>query len=486
MYKYIKTILILIPILALFYLFNKQFPLNGKLEIVYDFKKPNAFISHLYPIGRLSEISKTDGKHSQTIKIDPVYFDLELPANYQTATIQMTYQSKARPIIEIGALASKNIWNFQIQPMQNLIIDELIGKWDKTQKGETILLQREKKYNSIDSFIENLPLIDEIAVFNYNLPYEYIYPNYEKSDEYLEIQQKLKGQHSFYTYLGDGEDMDFSFWIEDLNERNGSDEGEIEIYRGSELIKKQIIPDDGIVDENKTKNDSREWKINLENPKSGLYKINLLFPDDILINKIKTKQKLIAFVNKLNLCNGENPQYSIRLFSNSSLFKAAVNSTSGFQTVKVDGQELDIQELNIEYIKDIENAENGYNIEIPKGSILISGDGLFSFGAEQFFNPRIKVLNKKDNLDGINYIIANYHPPILSDGWIVGKTVLNLLALNKENNKVKIIISAPNLNRAKGEVIINEIRVILETRPFFTKVRERLYNVILSNFYQKT
>ncbi|MFH1187885.1 MAG: hypothetical protein V1688_03425 [bacterium] len=477
-YKYIKTILILIPILTLFYLFNKQFPLNGKLEMIYDFKKPNAFIGSLNPAGRLYGITKRDGKYFQDIRIDPVYFDLELPANYQTATISMAYQSKNQPIIEIGALANKDIWNFQTQPIQNTIIDNLTGKWNKIQKDGTILLQKEKKYDTIDSFVGNLPPINEIAVFNYNLPYEYVYPNYQKSDEYLEIQQKLKGQHSFYTYLGEGEEMDFSFWLEDLNEHSGEDGGEIEIYRGSELIKKQIIPDDGIIDENKKRSDLGEWKINLENPKSGLYKINLLLTDDILINKIKTRQKLIAFVNRLNLYNGEDSQTEINLFSNSSLFKAATNYTSGFQVVKVDGQDLAVEELNKEFIKDVENAKNGYNIYIPKGNILISGDGLFSFGVEQFFDPRVKVLDKENNLDGVNYVIANYQPPILSNGWTVGKAVLNLPALDKKNNKIKIMISAPNLNKNRGEVRINEIRVLLETRPFFAKVYGRLLNYL--------
>lgn len=482
MYKYIKAILISIPILTLFYLFNKQFPLNGKLEIVYDFKNPNGFIGKLNPSGRLDEIKKTDGEYSQTMKIDPVYFDLELPSNYQKATIQITYHVKNQPIIEIGALASKDIWNFQTKPIQNLLIDNLIGKWHTFQQMDAILLQREKKYDSIDSFIKDLPPRDLIAVFNYNLPDEYVDQNYQQSDEYLEIQQKLKGQHSFYTYLGEGENIDFVFWLEDVNEHNGKDGGKIEIYRGSALVEKQIISDDDIIDESKIKNDLGEFKISLSNIASGLYKINLLLTDDILISKIKTDQKLVAFVNKLNLYNDKSLDKPVNVFSNSSLIKSATNCASGLQNLKIGNQDLEVKELNIEYIKEMKNHKNGYEIEIPKGNILISGDGLFSFGVEQFFDPRIKVLDKKDNLYETDYIIANYHPPQSVGGWAVGEATFDLAGIYKENNKVKIMISAPNLNINKGEVKINEIKAILETKPFLEKVYNRLRNVILNDF----
>lgn len=476
-YKYIKTILILIPILILCYLFNKQFPLNGKLEIVYDFKKPNAFIGNLNPNGRLSNIRKEDDKYYQTIIIDPVYFDLELPANYQKATIQVNYQSKTEPVIELGALAAKDIWNFQIQPIQNSIIDDLENKWNTIKEGETVLLQKEKKYDSIDSFLKDLPPLDEIAIFNYNLPYEYTIYDYQKSDEYWEINQSLKGQHSFYAYLGDGEDMGFTFLLEDLNEHNGKDEGKIEVYRGSELIDKQTVSDDGITDESKQKTDLGEWNINLTDTKPGLYKINLLLTDDILINKIKTKQKLVAFVNKINFYNPENTNNAVNVFSDSTLLKAATNYTSGLRKLKIGEEEMEIKDLNVEYKKEIQNAKDGYNIEIPSANLLVSGDGLFSFGAEHFFNPQIKILNKESALGGTNYIIANYHSPQSVGGWIVGEATFDLAGIYKENNKIKIMISAPNLNRNKGEVKISKIKAILETRPFFTKVRERLSNI---------
>ena len=284
-YKYIRIILIAIPVLFLVYLFNKQFPLNGKLEIVYDFSRPNAFIDHLTPEERVDEIERCDGDnppqpplslqragtaggrrdYCQTMKSDPVYFDLELPANYDKATIELKYQSQNQPVIEIGGLVSKNVWNFLTKPIQNTVIDELINKWHKVQQEDVVLLQREKKYESVHSFLSNLPPINEIAIFNYSLDYDYVYPNYNASDSYLKIEQGLKGKHSFYTYLGEGEKLDFNFLLQDVNEHEGGDEGKIEIYHGSEIIKEYFIADDGITNESRENSDLKELQVDLNN-----------------------------------------------------------------------------------------------------------------------------------------------------------------------------------------------------------------------------
>jgi hypothetical protein len=476
-YKYIRIVLISIPIIVLLYLFNKQFPLNGRLEIIYDFKKPNAFIGSLNPKGRLSNIKKSGGDYFQIMISDPVYFDLELPANYSKATVELKYKSENQEVIEIGGLANKDIWNFQSKPIQNIIIDGLIDEWHKIEQGDTVFLQKEEKYSSIDSFLKELPRIDEIAIFNYDLPYDYVYPDYKKSDEYLEINYQLRGKHSFYTYLGDGEDMDFSFWLYDVNEHQGSDNGQIEIYRGSKLIKKYVILDDGIVDENEKRTVLGEWKVNFSDG-SGVYKVNFLLTDDILINKIRTKQKLITFTDKLNFYSQKTLESPINLFSNSSLIKVATNHTLGFQVVKIDGQELAIEDLNVEYSKYVEPTEHGYNIEIPKGNIMFSGDALFSFGEEHFFDPRVKILDKEDKLSGTGYIIADYRSPTLSNGWSVGKAILDLPTFYKEKNKIRLMISAPNLDKNRGEIKISEIKIMLEAKPFILKVFDHLLRLI--------
>jgi hypothetical protein len=465
--------------LFLAYLFNKQFPWNGKLEIVYDFSKPNAFIGRLTPEGRVDEIEQLNGDYFQTIKIDPVYFDLELPASYEQAVIEVKYQSQNQPVIEIGGLVGKDIWNFQTKPIQNSVIDGLINKWHKIQQGDVVLLQREKKYDSIGSFLGNLPPINEIAVFNYSLPYDYSYPDYIANDNYLEIEQDLKGKHSFYTYLGEGENMDFSFWLQDINEHNGSDEGQIEIYHGREIIKEYFIADDGINNESQEKTDVRELPVNLNNVVRGYYKINLQFSDDIIIKKIKTKQNLITFINKLNLYNQEEPETPINLFSNSSLIRAATNQVSGLQTIKIGGQNLDISDVNIGYAQELSSqAWELSSILIPKGNIIIQGPGLFSFSKKQFFNPLLTVLDDGAKLNGINYIIANYQPPFKADEWNIGRAILDLPLLHQEKNKVKIMISAPNLDQNNGNIKITRIKIILEGKPFLLKILGRLNNWI--------
>ena len=91
-YKYIRIILIFIPIIILAVLFYKDFNPQGYLRIDYDFCRQSPFISKFSPHGRVLKIKKDRGECAQQMVIDPVYFDIRLPQKFDTARIKFWYR----------------------------------------------------------------------------------------------------------------------------------------------------------------------------------------------------------------------------------------------------------------------------------------------------------------------------------------------------------------------------------------------------------
>ena len=59
------------------------------------------------------------------------------------------------PIIELGVLTDKIQWLYDLEPIENQIIDKLGLVWSVVEQDGLILLQKEKKYDSIEDFLRN-------------------------------------------------------------------------------------------------------------------------------------------------------------------------------------------------------------------------------------------------------------------------------------------------------------------------------------------
>lgn len=105
--KIIRIIIIIIPILVLGYLIEKNLILTGHLEVSKNFKKLSPFISEFSPLERLGEVKKDEnGDYYQTIIGEPVFFRLTMPKIFKTARVEVIYKSEA-PVLELGAQLAK-------------------------------------------------------------------------------------------------------------------------------------------------------------------------------------------------------------------------------------------------------------------------------------------------------------------------------------------------------------------------------------------
>ena len=101
---------------------------SGKITYVYDFKKDNYFISKLTPDARVEERQN----NKQKIIGDPVYFSLRTPRRFNKAKLTLKYKRCKQepqcapanlPIIEVGALVDKTVWRYDLEPIENYIME---------------------------------------------------------------------------------------------------------------------------------------------------------------------------------------------------------------------------------------------------------------------------------------------------------------------------------------------------------------------------
>lgn len=458
--KIIRIIIIVIPILVLGYLVDKNLVLTGHLEVSRNFQKLSPFISEFSPLERLGEVEKDEnGDYYQTIIGEPVFFRLTMPRIFKTARVEVTYKSEA-PVFELGAQLAPLGVNYEFKPLQNLMLENL--KWEKLQEEGIILFQKNKKYEEITDFLDNLPAKNEIAVYNYDLNYNFKLPDYSPSNDTLKISQKLKGAHTFYTYIKN-EPLGLVLKVEDLNNHEGPDPLVVIISKNSERVHSTTLEDDGNTSGNGQVSAEREVKINLPNLAEGAYKVEILTTDDILTSQIETKQKYLAFAGHLNLA-GNAP---INIYTNGHKFDFETEKSEGLQEIKINEDKLNLDTAYTpisftlgQYKKDKINL-----IYLPKSNALIETDGLLTFSRETFFDPTVADLNNILDLDQeeINYILAQYELPLKFDGWSVASVNFDLSNKAISNKKLKFSLRAPGME--KGEIKIKEIKMILDKEP---------------------
>ena len=451
---------------------------SGKITYVYDFANgdyqlagADKFISQLTPEERVEEIKD----RSQKIIGDPVYFSLRLPRKFNKAKLTLEYKNESeRPLLEAGVLMDKIIWRYQLQPIENKIIDKLALVWNVIEENGIMLLQREKKYDTLDNFLANLPLPEEIALYNYDLKKEYLLKDYEPSKVKQEINYSLRGPYQFYTYIK-SEDLDFDFTLLDLNQNKDSDAVDINLYYDDKLIASRRLDDDGIKADKGEMKEVRKLDFAEAGLPEGVYKIELRANDDIITKKIATSQSKISFLNRIWLA-GENDK-DISLYTDSQLINVQTINPASLQIIKIGDKELEISSTYRQFSQMLENKVS--EIKIARGDIILAGSGVFSFNSENLLDPNFKKVDESfsANPAGINYILAGYRIPEEKDGWKTAQAEFDLNNAYREWNKNSFVVSIPGLkadNEINDSIEIRGIKIELEGKTLKEKLKEFL------------
>ncbi|MFW5888544.1 MAG: hypothetical protein ACOCVY_02395 [Patescibacteria group bacterium] len=466
-----------------------KFVPTGEITYTHNFQNKNGFLSDLTPLERTE---KEDGR----VKIlgDPAYFTLRTPRAFEEAEITFVYETgeNEHPLIEAGILMSENDWRYKMKPVQNRVIDQLSSVWNVLREDNLILLQKEKEFDSIEDFRQNLPLSREFALYNYSLKQDYSLVDYQPAVEGQKLDIPLRGGYEFITYVKD-EKMEFEFELFDINRNKEKDDVYLDLYYNGELLRSKHIKGDGISSDTKEINKLEKADIALQDMPEGVYKIEIRATDDIITKSIETKQKKLSFINRLQLAKpsvlGENKEdsYPLSMYFSGSGINAKTIYPDNLGAIKLENGKIDDLVLEDTYKKfsrniPVENLRETTSTEIllEKGGMILSGDGNFSFSADSLLDPGYNRLRSSaDVTDDFKFILADYTPPE-EEGGRKKKTVKFDLdsAYSKKGEfprffqKYRFMISIPGLKQEddiNDHIIINEIRVKLKGKSLWEK-----------------
>lgn len=113
LHKFIRVILIFIPIITLGWLIIKEIVPSGRAAATYDMRRETPFISKLYPKDRVSGIQEdVDHEFYRTLLDEPVYFDLSPSDNFLEVAVTIKYKNAGRAPFKFGGLINKDLWAF--------------------------------------------------------------------------------------------------------------------------------------------------------------------------------------------------------------------------------------------------------------------------------------------------------------------------------------------------------------------------------------
>ena len=521
--KFVKIALWLVPVVFLFWLFNKNFVPGGILTAKCDADKCSKLVAAFATKEPEKIIGETkEGDRYRLIAHDPIYFTVKTPRPFAKAKITVEFANPDnQPIFNFGALAANGAYVFKNVFSQNSLIEQLEKDWEVIKENDSYLFTRPeessfakasedkketgdkkedvkkvetkpiKKYSSIDEFVNNLPSLDEARAHNYDLSDHIGLRDYKPSEKRLEVGNTLRGPHEIITYI-ENEPLDFKFIFQDINRHKGADNFSITVSRGGKKVLEKKVSDDGISKASGVVKDPTEVEIYLEKPAFGVYAISVQAKDDdIFIKNISTRQSLVMFSNHLyfadddeyKVLEGVASKASNVLFSGQTL-SARSSHKSALQTIAVDKKPLVLKEVNKEYEFKRNKTQTGIlSIAVPKSDVYLSSDGFFVFNSRQFFNPDLgAVLNLGTDVpENINYVITQY--PKLTDhgnGWLKAEAEFSGKELYRDDKgQYNFILQIPGLPENKRILKLSKMKVEFTKEPItifnlWTKLKEKL------------
>lgn len=424
------------------------------------------FLSLFSPAERVDSLSD---KYPRLLA-DPIYFSLFTPRRFDRAKLTIRYQDKLSdktPIIEAGVLKDKAVWSYQMEPVENKILDSLA--WNKSSQQSTTLYQRQGRTADLDYFLKSAADRSDLALYNYSLNRPFRPTSYQARQSAQVVAAALRSSYKFYTYI-DQESLNFTFYFQDLNQNYDLKGDGISIvvsrYNGEKILE-QTVTDDGIIVDNGNLSPQKVSSFNLKDLPTGVYRVEVKANDDIITKKIVSTQTKISFVNKLWLEDSDIK--SLEVYTNSDYIKATAFGAAGLQTLSFQDRNFKIdvpfQQFNFQ-IKNNNNNEPRL-IRVKPQSIIMENNGVFAFSSDALMSPDFPKIdiNWVDSSE-INYILADYHIPHLDGQDKLVVLDFDLSDAYREKGKYGFMISIPGLYAD------NQNRVVLGLEPAYLQIKE--------------
>lgn len=466
-----RIVLLTIPVSILLFTINKRIVPFGKLSETYKFEKQGVIISDISTASGVSDRKKSaeTGKYYLEINDSPAYFNVNLPFDANYIDLDVTFEKSGPPIIQFGIpYKHEKEPQYIINTIQNDFIDDLGVNTLISGEGDVMLLRNpnssidhDKSFtnsaNDLSDYLNEIPSEKTVATYQVNINDYFRLKDYTPNFAKKTIDTILRGSHDIVTYIED-ETLDYTFYFSKRSPSKKNDEVNVKLYHDGILVSEfedymSVSIDDGEFD--------KKISVIRSNLPVGLYTLKVTVGSNTNIKRISTKQKYMAFKDRLFL---DNKEISSRYYVNSNMvFKTS--HSSGLQTVTVDGERVEIEKLNKYYGSTIDREIA--RVVVPKSDILIEYDGIASTEVENIrnFGTEFGIVDLEDSacnsdLD-FDYVLSSYYEPQTSTSGAGNYTAtLKVSDLFVENNSIKLKFIVPCLKEYQN-VRLNEIKVTL-------------------------
>jgi hypothetical protein len=380
--------------------------------------RPAPFISEPKPADRLATpVDDGQGGTARPLLDSPLYLDVTPPSSFDSISMKVSYINKGGSLLELGALASTIDEQFELRPADNRLLDQL--PWNRVVSGQLTLLERVHRYASIDEFISRPPDMSRLAVYRTKVDMPYRLAGYQPSTAAREIEVSLRGRHRLLTYV-QGEPLNFTFQVQDMNRQEGADPVIVSVYRFGEKepFTRSILDDDGNTKDDQRSSKLRTVAVSVTGPAPGVYQIEFTASNDVFIRRIMTSNRKLVFADRIYL--GDHVGYSdktdpLTVYLDGQGLVARAAHLESLQTLSVEGKPLELGEPQTRYIRRL-SAPGLVPVVSPRRDVLLESDGLFALSKEDFFDPlpfTVDEFTEASDLAarGIDFILTGYEPP---------------------------------------------------------------------------
>lgn len=443
----------------------------------YSLQNGDKNMSGLGPRQRI-DTKTIDGQHVYYQKDDLVYFTTKMPFDFDTATVKVTYQNPdPEQTLSIG-YQDQEKWHYDTKSFDIPFLNNL--SWQRNGEDPVVLYQREPNYPSVDAFLKNPPKDALIGTYAYDTDIGDVshtkLPGYQPETKTTVIDTLLRGRQVIYAYLED-EPFKMTLQKQDLNWYEDPDVMTVKIYKGNDIVFQATADDDGITDDSRKIQPAQE--IVLQNPgpelpETGVYKIIIDANPDTVIRQIATNLHKVVFAGSLfPIANTDAYNELVAstaattVYTNAFTLSATTYHEAGKQDIFVDNQLLDVNMLNTDHLMTPANTLS--KVTVPKNDVVLNAfQGYFSFDPKSFFLPSpyyVLPLNKKEDVDLVDYILTDYLPPHKDGQWLTQERVFDLSKAYVNNERLSWLVKAPKLKSSKEKIKIKDIEVTFYKKP---------------------
>lgn len=461
----LRPFFLLFPLIILGFFLIKDILPSGILETTLTPNQKSAFINSPLPQERI-----TKEKEFFSLIADPVYFTISPPpGHFDNLELEITFQAKNTPILEIGPQMNIFTQAFDLKPLWQETLTN--SNWHFTNFGQTSIWHKSEKISDFNQVLD-LERSPQTLIYHHEVTTPFIIPNYQPNTQLKQISLDARGSHKLQTYLKN-EDLNIDFVFTDMNRVIGPDEINIKIFNSdNQQVFSKRVPDDGN-ERNDQQVTRHDISISIPNLPEGVYEIDIQTTSDIFLREIETTLSKLVFQNKLHLADPigwRNSSPRTVFITDGNEFSMQTLHVEGVQTILLDNQKLEMKEPHKKEQFLFESA-SWRRLEIPKANIEISTNGVIAFDPSFAFNPNPRRLTPWTNIEKsqTETIISTYKTPEKIGNWYKAQAFFSAPTLPKiDNDSWRFVISAPGISDFDGEVKIKSIKATFRRSPLLT------------------